>query len=59
MKAGFECDLKLQDTKSSILKKKFVFKAQKYLSLSDRSDILRELTMHMPVQPLEHRRSFP
>ncbi len=33
-------------------------KAQKYLSLSDRSDILRELTMHMPVQPLEHRRSF-
>ncbi len=59
MKAGFECDLKLQDTKIFFSYTCFQ-SAQKYLSFNlIEVDILRELTMHMPVQPLEHRRSFP
>lgn len=36
---------------------KIRFQRQKDLSLLDRSVILMKLTMHMPVQPLEHRRS--
>lgn len=36
---------------------KIRFQRQKDLSLLDRSVILIKLTMHMPVQPLDHRRS--
>ena len=34
MKAGFECDLKLQDTKNRFFKENSLSKRKKYLSLS-------------------------